>query len=117
MGTFPVLDRLIYNGKTYEPGKKPVTIDVADLIEELQLLKVIGDKPVSAKAGEPTLATEAVTVKDLTKLGKTKLAALAKAESIALPTEAKDAPAMATAIFAARETKAAEANAAEAGQS
>lgn len=46
MASYPVLDRLDYNGKVHMPGGKPVTIDDPDLVAQLQALKVIGDNPV-----------------------------------------------------------------------
>lgn len=46
MGSYAVLDRLDFDGKTYIPGGKPVTIDDADLIGQLQALKVIGRDPL-----------------------------------------------------------------------
>ncbi len=107
MGSYPVLERIDFNGKFYEPGKKNVTIDDDELAGELIELGVIGKKVAAAAAQPPAAIVPGTeTVEQLVKLGKTKLVALAKAEEVSVPAGA-GAPAIADAVFAARAAKAA----------
>lgn len=113
MGSYPVLERMDFNGKFYEPGKKNVTIDDDDLAGELIELGVIGKKAAPAAASAATIIPGAETIEQLVKLGKAKLAAIAKAEEVEVPANAA-APAIADAVFSARAAKAAAAAAASA---